>query len=61
MAGWESFEAAKRWGLERGWLFLIMFGERPIKVCQSENEAKALARMWRDSDKIPDVRIKRIS
>lgn len=58
--GWESFEQAKQWGLSHGYSFLIMFGERVSMVCRSENEAKAHARMWRDSDRIPNVRIKRI-
>lgn len=59
MAGWDNFEHAKRWAIEHGFSCLVMFGDRPVRVFKTEDEAKANARMWRDHDRIPDVTIKR--
>lgn len=41
-------------------VFAIFSGDRFMKVDRYESSAKATARMWRDHDKIPDVRIKRV-
>lgn len=59
MAGWDNYEQAKRWAIERGYSFLVMFGDRPQVVFRSVHEAKSHARYARDEHKIPDVSIKR--
>lgn len=56
---WKTIADAKKYAFENGFNFLVMFGDKPAQIYRSENEAKANARMWRNSDKIPDVSIKK--
>lgn len=54
------FEYAKRIALEKGVAFIVMFGERNVYADEYEERAKSKARMWRDFDKTPNVKIRRI-
>ena len=59
-SSWEglSFEQVKRKCIEQGSAFLLMFGDKPICPYNDLEHAKSMARMYRDHDGIPDVRIK---
>jgi len=58
---WKTFEDAKKFAFEKGFAFVVMFGDQPIEVMKYENIAKAKAKMWRDHDHTPNVSVKRFN